>query len=237
MENISKREEIEMLLPLYVTGTLSSEEQVMVEAYLQENPDIEPQLDLIQQEREASIAIHEELGTLPSGALNKLHEKLDVLEQQHSTMRTGSSHSVRTNSLLQSLKTFFLELTDFNTNLGKIAVAAAVLVIIVQTSIIGSFMTAPSRSGSFETASRTETATNITAGTSLLIAFTETSTTQDIVSLITEFRGTIISGPTEDGFFTVRISETPLSDEKIEQIIKDLEGRDATVSFVAQNEP
>src|SRR5262245_29534379 len=60
-----EREEIEMLLPWYVTGRLDPGEAAKVDAYLAAHPDVAGQLQLVRSEREETAAANEAVGTPP----------------------------------------------------------------------------------------------------------------------------------------------------------------------------
>lgn len=235
MANISQKEEIEMLLPLYVNGTLSQDEHVKVETYLKDHPDMAFQLELIEQERVANITSNEQLGTVSPQALGKLHEKLDAFEELHTRQKA---------SVFQNITDFIKNLTDFEHAIGKLALGAAVILILIQASIIGSFVlneadpkgqqiaTKPHK---YQVANDSEGIPQ-TKGVSLIINFHETATIKDIISLISKFRATIISGPTEDGYFTVKISDKKLSEDQIDDIISKLQSQEKLVNFVGVNE-
>ena len=63
----SEREQIEMLLPWYVGGSLDATDRDRVERYLAHHPDLRRQLDLIRQERRETIQANEALPTSSAG--------------------------------------------------------------------------------------------------------------------------------------------------------------------------
>lgn len=71
-----EREEIEMLLPWYVTGKLDRADKGRVEAYLARHPHLSTQLDLMRAEREQSVLGNEALGAPPAAALDRLMASL-----------------------------------------------------------------------------------------------------------------------------------------------------------------
>src|SRR5262245_28734532 len=74
----SEREEIEMLLPWYVGGTLDATDRDRVERYLAQHPDVRRQLDLIGEERHVTIMANEALPAAPPGAFERLLAGLTV---------------------------------------------------------------------------------------------------------------------------------------------------------------
>src|ERR1700741_1281260 len=71
-----EREEIEMLLPWYVTGRLDARDRAKVESYLASHPDVAAQLDLVRDEREQAILGNEARGAPSGGALDRLMASL-----------------------------------------------------------------------------------------------------------------------------------------------------------------
>ena len=65
-ETFSEREEIEMLLPWFVTGRLDAADKAKVEAFLAREPAMRRQLDLIREEQGETIAANEAVA-LPRG--------------------------------------------------------------------------------------------------------------------------------------------------------------------------
>ena len=60
-EKFSEREEIEILLPWYVTGRLDAAETARVAAYIERHPDVRSQLGLVREEQTATVAGNEEI--------------------------------------------------------------------------------------------------------------------------------------------------------------------------------
>ena len=58
-EHLSEREEIEMLLPWYVTGKLDAADTARVEAYLAQHPDMLHQLAIIAEEQTITVEDNE----------------------------------------------------------------------------------------------------------------------------------------------------------------------------------
>ena len=60
-QTLSERDEIEMLLPWYVTGRLDAPDHVRVEAWLKRDPSLARQLDHIADDRAQSVLSNEAL--------------------------------------------------------------------------------------------------------------------------------------------------------------------------------
>lgn len=79
---MNEREEIELLLPWYVTGKLDAEDQSRVEAYLESHRDLDDQLALIREDRDEVIAVNEQVPTPSAGGLDCLLTRLDAEEPE-----------------------------------------------------------------------------------------------------------------------------------------------------------
>ena len=83
--NGAEREEIEMLLPWYVTGNISDDDRARVDSYLADHPEIGRQLELAREEMDETVALNESLGTMPAGALDSLRSRLLGRHHEHVT--------------------------------------------------------------------------------------------------------------------------------------------------------
>lgn len=81
-EKMSEREEIEMLLPWYVSNKLTPSEHRRVEDYLNAHPDMAHQLKLIENEAEASISSNEAISGAPAGSLDRLLAEVATYEKK-----------------------------------------------------------------------------------------------------------------------------------------------------------
>lgn len=215
-------EDIEMMLPWYVTGTLSEDERARVDRYIADHPEMARQLDLVREELDASIALNEEINPAHSGALDRLLTRIDAED--------GPERTTQGSSILDWLTGW---LPAFETPTLRLATVGAAIVIVAQAVIIGSMMTSTApTTGGYETASGpTEVADD--SGTRLLVAFSEKATAEQITSLLDEIDASIISGPRAGGFFEIRIEGSDLTADKADALVSDLEKRSAIVKFVS----
>src|SRR5689334_24912984 len=111
---ISEREQIEMLLPWYVGGTLAADDRGRVERYLADHPELRHQLDLIREEQHETVTANEALPTPPAGAL----ERLTASMPRGRACLLGPSRRMRKR---WSIAEFFMELAP---SVGVIATLA-----------------------------------------------------------------------------------------------------------------
>ena len=218
-ENSAEREDIEMLLPWYVTGNISEDDRARVDHYLADHPEIARQLELVRDEMGETVAVNEALGSMPAGALDSL------LTQIEKTDGPAIERAQRP-GLLESLRGL---LSIFDTPALQIAGAVAAIVIVAQAVVIGSLVR--DDGSGYETASGP--ADVISAGSRLLMAFNKDATAAQITELLENIEGTIVGGPKAGGLFEVRVSDVELSDTELESMVSRLKQRSSVIRYAA----
>lgn len=184
-----EREEIEKLLPWYVTGTLDCADRARVESYLARSPHACAQLDLIRAEREQAVFANEALGSPSAGALDRLMASLP-------TARPSLSQRVTGGGPFQRVADFFTAPTARGVRWAAFAAAA---VVVVQAAAITCLLVR--HSGTYQTAvgqSRGD-------GVSALIAFVDEARAPAIARLLVEFDASIVDGPKPGGVYKIRL--------------------------------
>ncbi len=185
-----EREEIEKLLPWYVTGRLDCVERARVENYLARNPDACAQLDLIRAEREQIVFANEALGSPSAGAFDRLIASLPTASPNLSQRATGGDP-------LRRVADFFTVPTARGVRWA--ACAAAAVIVVLSAAITGILVVR--HSGSYQTAigqSRDD-------GVSALIAFVDEARAPAIARLLVEFDASIVDGPKPGGVYKIRL--------------------------------
>lgn len=180
-----EREEIEMLLPWYVTGRLDAADRARVASWLARDAALARQLALIEAERMESIAAAEAIAP-PRGLSSR--RVLDSLPAPSALSRA----SAWLDGVLAGLSPKGL----------RFAAAAAVLLIAVQSVGLG-FLIRSADGPGYQTASGP---TNETArGTFALVRLAPSAKAADLTRLLRSMDATIASGPNADGFYRLRI--------------------------------
>ena len=136
MSNLSSlnnaREEIEMLLPWFVTGKLDAGEQLRVEAYLADHPEMLRQIDLIDAERSEAVTNNEAVGVPPAETLARL---MGAIDRRSLSRRSGFA---TVSGAVQNA------LDWLGSRSALVPVAAAVAVaLVLQAGTIGAFLFVP----------------------------------------------------------------------------------------------
>jgi len=186
-----ERQEIEMLLPWYATGRLSSADMAKVESYLARYPEVARQLDLVRDEQEQSVTANEALGSPPAGAIDRLMAALPAARQGASPWHTGAE-------LMQRIREFFVMPTARGVRWAAVGAAA---LIALQTATIATLVLSE-REVSYRPASGREAGA---AGVSALVVFTDEATAPAISKLLTELGANIVDGPNSGGLYKIRL--------------------------------
>ncbi len=216
---MTEREEIEMLLPWYVTGKLSLSDHGQVEAYLARHPEMMKQLDLIREEQSEAVAANEVIAAPSVQSLDKLMASVAQENRPHA----GDFVS----RIVNQVSEFF---TAPSAGAVKWAAAAAAVMLMVQAVAIGALMTDRRVPGTSQTASGEKVSD--AKGTFALVRFSAEARAQDIAATLSELKVKIVNGPAANGFFTIRLDTKELSEAERDARIAALRTKPAIFMLV-----
>jgi anti-sigma factor RsiW len=189
---IDEREEIEMLLPWYVTGRLEPADMARVEAYLAAHPEMARQLDLVGAELEETVAVNAALGTPSAAATARIVAALPAARPATAVRRALGR-------LWEQAETLFVAPTPGAVRWAALAVAALVA---VETAALVTLVSAPGeRGGAYQTASGVDSGDGIAA----LVVFADAAKAPAISQLLTDFDARIVDGPKAGGIYKIRL--------------------------------
>lgn len=192
-EKMTRRDEIETLLPFYLNGTLEGAELATVEDWLATDPDAGAALEAAEAEFSGAIAANEAIRP-PADALSRFSKMLDA--------EAGPVREPQARSLLARAWQGFLGLP-----VGVAWAAAAALLAFV---VVQGVMERPgSGGGNFEVAGTGEDASKLPFA---LVTFKPEAKMSDIAALFGDSGVTIIDGPTASGVFRVAIPAETVAD-------------------------
>lgn len=208
-ETPGEREEIEALLPWYVTGKLEPPLAKRVTRYLAAHPELRHQVELIRAESDATIAGNEAIRPLGTHALDRLRATIEAHPR-------GASMGARFDGWRASLLRAVGSLAPSQLALAG---AAAALVILVQAGAIATLMLDRAQAPVYETAAGPQD-----AGPSIefLVGFRETATAAEISTLLGNLDGHIIDGP-RSGLYRVRIPATDTPEQQRDAALRTLQ--------------
>ena len=200
-----EREDIDLLLPWYVNGTLDEKETAMVEAALAEDADLRLSLALIRDDQAASIELMQE-EPVPESIAPRFMAQLDaeidrVSNRQETAQETESG-------LLARLGSWFAGtlLGGSPQRMGLAAVAAAVVIALqagLLTSLVG---VGPSDQTRFKTASG-DAAVQTAGGPAFLVQFADEIDMTELSGFLEKENARLVDGPLTGGFFRIRFAE------------------------------
>jgi hypothetical protein len=213
---LSERDELELLLPWYVTGRLDPTDRARVETGLASIPELRRQLELIRDEQEQSLGANERV---------RAPATLTVERTFDAVVRGGAASRAAT-GLLSAVRSFFAAPTASGV---RFAAAAAAVVFLLQAATLG-YLVSERPGGAYQPASGGPSAP-ATAGSYALVRFADSATARDIATTLGELRMSIVDGPREGGLYRVRISDAASSESESAARVAALRQKAAVVTF------
>jgi hypothetical protein len=216
-EKLIDREEAELLLPWYESGTLEAEEMRRVEARLAADPELRGRLALIREEASETIIAVESAGMPRRASRDRLMAEIAA----EAEMATGA----------WTLRGWLTGLLPAGLSPAlAIAGAAAILIIAVQGVVLVSLLSGDAGRGHI-----LATGGNASqgAGTHVLIGFKDSANAAQIAEFLRAIGATIVDGPKPGGTYKLRISTKALTEAERERILAGIRAQDELVAFVS----
>ena len=211
----TKRDEVEMMLPFYVTGQLDHAEANEIDDYLERHPDVAHQLDLIRAERESTAAANAIYASRPTRSFDRVAAMIG---------KPSAQPAPAAGSWLAWIKQLFALPSPALSFVG----AAAAIVILVQAATIGTLVVAQ-YPGIFGVAGGNGP---VDAGTTVVVSFADNASAAAIADALSGLGVKIIDGPSGGKLFTVRIGPKNMSEGERERLIAALKARRDLIVFV-----
>src|SRR5262245_240332 len=190
-----RRDEVEMMLPFYVTGQLGHAEANEIDDYLERHPDVARQLEFIRAERESTTAANAIYASRPAKSFDRVAAMIG---------KPSARPAPAAGSWLDWIKQLFA--LPSSPALGFVGAAAAI-VILLQAVTIGTLVVGH-YSGIFNTASGNGP---VDAGTTVVVRFADDASATAIADVLSGLSVKIIDGPSGGKLFTVRIGPKTMS--------------------------
>jgi anti-sigma factor RsiW len=214
-----RRDEVEMMLPFYVTGQIDQADAKEIDDYLKHHPDVARQLDLVRAERESTSAANAVYASRPVRSFDRVAAMIGKAPAQPA--RTAGSP-------FDWIKQLFA--VPSSPALGFVGAAAAI-VILLQAATIGTLLVAH-YPGIFIGASGGNG--TVDAGTTVVVSFADDASAAAIADAFSGLGVKIIDGPSGGKLFTVRIGPKNMSESERERLIAALRARRDLIVFVTQ---
>jgi hypothetical protein len=208
-EKLSEREEIEMLLPWYVTGRLDAADAARVDAFLAHHPEMRSQLALVREEQGAAVAGNE-----------AIHARLASTD---TLLAAAATPTDRAQSWLSQIAASAKALFNAPTpGAVRWATAAAAVIICLQAAALGTLLTRDG--GTYGTASRP--GTELQLQPVAMIAFTDDASALRIAQMLEDHHLRIVDGPQPGGFYGLRFDDQAAAEEQQRRLTSVLHRKD-----------
>jgi hypothetical protein len=205
-QSLSERDEIEALLPWYVSGKLDAKIRARVERYIEDHPDVREHLALAREEADAAVAANEAIPAPGPDALARLRASI-------------AASAPRRQPFLAQLSERF---ADWIASLAppqlSLVAAAAALLVMLQAAAIGALVLERAGAPTYQTAGGDEIAGD---HIELLVGFSDTATIGEISALLKKLDA-VADGP-KAGLYRLRLPD------------KGEEGRKAAIELLHQS--
>ncbi len=214
----SERDEIEMLLPWFVTGRLAAADATRVEGYLKQHPDLARQVQLIRDDQTATLAANEAIA-IP----RTLRADLAAADIARRDVPAPTRWLTVAKAQFEN---FFNAPTVSSV---RWATGAAAVLILAKAGAFGT-VGRPAAPTAYETASGSGTAT--TSGHFALVRFVDSADAKLIAETLGALGLVITDGPKPGGLFRVRLGASTLSEAEQARLIAALQARKDVVALV-----
>lgn len=214
-----ERDDIEIMLPWYVSGKLDNADRQRVETYLASDQQLAERLALIQEERDAAVDANEAAGAPGRGALDRLMASIEA-EPARSALHSPVALWEWASRLIGAPVPAGL----------RWAAGAAVIVIAIQAVALGLLATSGVSPGV-----RYQSATGQTPspakGTFALVRFADKANASEIAALLNDMDAAIIDGPKPDGIFKIRLSNREVTGAERDELLKKLLSNQTLITY------
>jgi anti-sigma-K factor RskA len=186
-------QDVEELLPWYVTGRVSREEARGIEAAMKTMPDLADKLAQVQREREAVARASETVESAPPETLQRLLQQVETTRQWR--VPRIESHSEAGGWLKAAMG---------HNAVWQTALAAACVAIVA----LGVQLYNAPAGNQFDVAANINNA----GGATLIVTFQPTATAGEIGTLLSSLGAKIVDGPKPGGAFTVELPSAEAKD-------------------------
>jgi anti-sigma factor RsiW len=212
-------EEFEELLPWYATGTLEPDEASAVEAHLATSPEARAELASFRVLHEVVQDTSGEPEFNP-GLVNDALAQIDSYERERVEREEGRG-------IFGWLRRNLVPAWEATPSLTRAAVAAQFALMLA----LGGALLLPERDGFTTVGGGSEA-----AQARIVIAFTKTTLESDLRKIVKELEGTIVSGPSALGLYTIELPQRDEARGEVDALLETLRARKDRVRFAGRIE-
>lgn len=191
---LTQADEIEALLPWFVTGKLDRAEAERVSRYLAAHPEVAAHAGLAREERDGAIGGNETIAGPSPAALDRLLAKVAATPQPRAFAVPSPV------GVWEKIAGF---MSSFAPNTLGMAGAAAALLLVLQAVTIGALVTRDG-GGGYQTASGGSSVQS--DGIQALVMVQPAVTAAALTAALRDLKATVVAGPTADGLYRLKLA-------------------------------
>jgi anti-sigma factor RsiW len=218
--NGTEREEIELLIPWYITGRLGDADRARVERWLDAHPAERRLVDVAREEADADFAANEAVPLPGRHVLDGLMKTIEADPKRRMGMAAGSLWQ-RCIGWIGDLEPRTLALAGVTAALLILAQAASIGTLVMQRGTNGYTTASGPKGGETD------------LGTFALVSFAPAAPAEAITKLLAEAGAEIVEGPKAGGLYRVRIASGKLDDTAASAALEKLKSRTDLVAFAS----
>ena len=225
-------QEIIELLPWYVNATLSSEEKTIVATHLEGCAECAGEVRSLTAMRKAVIAVGDQAPEPSPFLLNRALAEIESYERQRP--QAEGRPAPKPGNFRDRLRGFrenWLPATPVFARFAMVTQLA--LLLAVGTVAVYQYRHPGVR---YVTSSDSGTSTGAEAKAKISIAFNEKASAREIREVLSEINGTIVDGPSAQGFYTVQLPFAPEQTTEVDKVVQKLQQNRRVVSFAASQQ-
>lgn len=229
-EKLTEREEVEALLPWYVTGKLGQADADRVAAYLAAHVDMARQVALIEEERASAEAAYCALPGPKPDALERFMQSVERAQPREQAVRRPPPWRTAPSGIVGAVAGFFAAPSP---GAVRWAATAAAVALAVQFAVIATLAVGPwpknavEKGRGYHTASGRENGAE--GGAIFLVTFARGAVAPAITRFLVELDARIVDGPKPGGAYTVVV---PGKAEEAKALLKRISERKDIVELV-----
>jgi hypothetical protein len=221
------RDDLEALLPWHAAGTLNSRDADDVEQALAGDAELARRFAIAQEEMTETILLNESLGAPSARVMDNLFKAID---KERKSARAPAAAAGGLSAWLADL---------FAPRTLAWAGSAAAVIILLQVGVIAKLVLQDQGGAAFETASAPAQTRGLEIGAYALVRFAPQASIADVTRFLDSRHALIVDGPRPGGpggMYRVRINDTRLLKNELEQAVKDFQSASNLVVFAAPTE-
>ena len=220
----ASHEEVALLLPWYLNGTLEPKEHREVESHLAVCSECRLEMEGLKMIQSAIVESNETI-SVPALELDSVMDRIEAYEANYEAKRKPSLGISWWRKIQELIPSISLP------SLSPVPVAAAALIIIqfaVIAGLVGKFYF--EKPSIFKVLSGPEEAIQ-SSGSRILVAFQEGASEKEIRETLLQIGGKIVDGPKAQGLYVVEISMAPKSEKSLDKVLEELRAKTGVIKL------